>query len=208
MKKQLNGKRNHFFKYMGRKRRIWIPEAYHHVYNRGHNRQNIFHDETDMNALFTILEMIHQQYTLSICTYCIMTNHYHLLLKTEKTHLSAIIRIMQKHYADYYNKRYKRSGAVFDQRFKSKPFTDPYSLLTVSRYIHRNPIRTKIPMVKQMEHYPYSSYKFYKNIQPINYFFFNDTDVIRCFNLPEQQTLEHYCLYIEERGEEEDNYLE
>ncbi len=194
---------------MPRKRRVWLPYSYHHVYNRGHNRENIFHDEIDMAATLRILEAIHTQHSISISAYCIMTNHYHLLLKTEKTPLSTIIKHFQKQYADYYNKRYHRSGSVFDKRFNSKAFPYPKDLLTVSRYIHRNPVRTKIPMVDRMEQYPYGSYQYYKQTRNPFHSFINLTDVPTSFPLIYQQNHTHYCQYVEE-GEEsiEENFLD
>ncbi|WP_428910033.1 transposase [Niallia sp. Krafla_26] len=166
---------------MARKQRIWIPGAYHHIYTRGNNRQIIFRDEIDMIEVFRLLEMIHIQYPISICCYCIMTNHYHFLLKSEAASISKIMAIFNKRYTDYYNQKYNHCGHVFQQRFNSSPILIPQDLLEVSKYIHRNPIHTKEPMVDKMEEYRYSSYLFYKNNQKPAYSFINVEDPQRVF---------------------------
>lgn len=182
---------------MGRKRREWIPHAYHHIYARGNNRQNIFHDELDMIQAFRLLEMIHVDFTISICAFCLMTNHYHFLLKSEKYTISKIMGIFNKRYTDYYNRKYNHIGHVFQQRFQSSPVPNPKDLLQVSKYIHRNPISTKKPMVTNMEDYPYSSYHYYKKATTPPYSFVNLQALPESFYLPTNRNLTHYCQYVE-----------
>lgn len=183
---------------MGRKRREWIPHAYHHIYARGNNRQNIFCDETDMMEVFRLLTMIHNETPISICAYCIMTNHYHFLLKSEEVSISKVMGIFNKRYTDYFNQKYRHVGHVFQQRFNSSPIPSPQDLLQVSKYIHRNPISTKKPMVARMEHYPYGSYKFYKGNSSPLYPFMNLQDLPNSFILSSEKTIEHYCEFVEE----------
>ncbi len=121
---------------MGRQRREWIPYAYHHIYSRGNNRKNIFCDGIDMLEVTRLLTMIHHEAPLSICAFCIMTNHYHLLLKTETISIFKIMGIFNKRYTDYFNGRYHHVGHVFQQRFNSAPIPNPQDLLQVSKYIH------------------------------------------------------------------------
>lgn len=182
---------------MGRKRRIWIPQAYHHIYSRGNNRQNIFHDDMDMMEVFRLLAMIHKDTPISVCTYCIMTNHYHLLLKSEDISISKIMGIFNKRYTDYYNRKYNHVGHVFQQRFNSSPILIPQDLLQVSKYIHRNPINTKQPMVTRMEDYRYSSYQFYKKNNSPSYSFINLKDLPTSIYLPDEKNFSHYCEYVE-----------
>ncbi|MDQ0215273.1 REP element-mobilizing transposase RayT [Oikeobacillus pervagus] len=187
---------------MARKRRVWIPQAYHHIYARGNNRQNIFHNEADMRQVFRLLSMVHSDFKISISAYCIMTNHYHFLLKSEEVSISKVMGIFNKRYTDYYNRRYEHVGHVFQQRFNSSPILIPQNLLNVSRYIHRNPINTKIPMVSKMEDYPYSSYQFYKRNTPPPYPFVNLTDLPANFYLPTEKTNSHYCHFVEREEDE------
>lgn len=182
---------------MGRKRRQWIPYAYHHIYSRGNNRKNIFCDRTDMVEVFRLLTMIHEDTPISICAFCIMTNHYHFLLKSEEVSISKIMSIFNKRYTDYYNRRYEHVGHVFQQRFNSSPVLYPHDLLRVSKYIHRNPINTKNPMVPRMEDYPYSSYQYYKTSCPPPYPFMKPHDLSSAFAIPEENALFEYCKYVE-----------
>jgi putative transposase len=183
---------------MGRKRREWIPHAYHHIYARGNNRQNIFCDGIDMMEVFRLLTMIHNEAPISICAYCIMTNHYHLLLKTEEISISKVMGIFNKRYTDYFNQKYRHVGHVFQQRFNSSPILSPQDLLQVSKYIHRNPISTKKPMVAHMEDYPYCSYQFYKKDRTPIYPFMNMLDLPNSFILQSDKNPKHYCSYVEE----------
>jgi putative transposase len=183
---------------MGRKRREWIPHSYHHIYSRGNNRQNIFHDEIDMMEAYRLLAMIYENFPISVCAFCFMTNHYHLLLKSEVHSISKVMAIFNKRYTDYYNRKYHHVGHVFQQRFKSSPVPAPQDLLQVSKYIHRNPISTKKPMVHKIEDYPYSSYRFYKNDQKPPYKFINLTDLPASFYLPIEKNISHYCRYVED----------
>ena len=182
---------------MGRKSRVWIPELYHHICTRGNNRQNIFHDEIDMIEVFRLLDMIHIDAPISICAYCVMTNHYHFLLKSETISISKIMSIFNKRYTDYYNRKYNHVGHVFQQRFNSSPLLTPQDLLEVSRYIHRNPIKTKEPIVSQMEDYSFSSYLLYKYNLKSPFSYINLQDLPSSIYIPSERTAFHYCEYVE-----------
>ncbi|WP_394235079.1 transposase [Niallia oryzisoli] len=182
---------------MGRKRRVWIPHVYHHIYSRGNNRQNIFHDEIDMTEVFRLLDMIHIEYPISISVFCILTNHYHFLLKSESASISKVMCIFNKRYTDYYNRKYHHIGHVFQQRFNSSPVLTPQNLLKVSRYIHRNPISTYMPMAMKMEDYPYCSYQYYKTSTPPPYSFINIHDLPSSLYPQINKTASQYCQYVE-----------
>jgi putative transposase len=183
---------------MPRKRREWVPYAYHHIYSRGNNRQNIFKDQEDMEEVFRLLSMIHLKYPISISAYAVMTNHYHFLLKSEQVTISTIMSMFNRRYTDYFNRKYNHIGHLYQHRFGSSPVLYPLDLLKVSKYIHRNPISTNPPIVKYMENYPYSSFQYYKKrIQP-PYPFINLTDLPASFNLQLNQTYEQYCKYVEQ----------
>ena len=184
-------------KKMGRKPRVWIPNAYHHIYARGNNRQSIFLDEIDMMEVFRLLTMIHNDYPISICAFCIMTNHYHFLLKSETISISKIMSLFNKRYTDYYNRKYNHVGHVFQQRFNSSPLLFPQGLLQVSKYIHRNPINTKEQMVAKIEDYSYSSYQYYKKNLTAPYTFINQQDLISSIYHPNERTTNHYCEFVE-----------
>ncbi|WML46820.1 transposase [Neobacillus sp. PS3-34] len=184
---------------MARKRREWVPYAYHHIYSRGNNRQDLFCDETDMQEAFRLLTMIHKVTPISISAYCIMTNHYHFLLKSEHVSISKIMAAFNRRYTDYFNRKYEHVGHVFQHRFNSDPIPFTLELLRASRYIHRNPIATEPPMVARMEDYPYSSYMYYKKSITPPFPFLNlqvlssSTSIIAA-----EASRLSYCRYVEE----------
>lgn len=168
---------------------------------RGNNRQNIFSTNEDMAHLMRSIGHAHNDYRFSIIAFCIMTNHYHLLIRSEDD-LSKIMACINRKYSDYYSKRYRHVGRIYQRRYFAKAIEDPNALLIVSRYIHRNPIDTKIPMVYQLEKYAFSSFPHYKSPpnEPLPYV---DTKAILHFLPPPlEKTTEAYCAYCLEEIEE------
>lgn len=182
---------------MPRRKRFWQPHFFFHVVMRGNNRQNIFNEQSDMNEFFRVLAYVFDKYPFTIISYCIMTNHYHLLIRSSEVPLSKIMMLVNKRYTDYYKKKYNFCGQLYEKRYYAEAVLSADSLLEVSRYIHRNPIETKIPMVKFMEHYPYSSYRYYKYNQLPPYSFIDTTLLMTLFKLPTEQTNQHLCEFTE-----------
>ena len=182
---------------MPRKKRYWHPQVFFHVVMRGNNRQNIFNESADMNELFRVFSYVHDKYKFTIITYCIMTNHYHLLIRSPEVPLSKVMMLANKRYTEYYKRKYRFTGQLYEKRYYASPIFDAQGILDVSRYIHRNPIETKTPMVERMEHYPYSSYRYYKLKQSPRYSFIDTAILQTFFKMPEQQTNEHLCEFTE-----------
>lgn len=145
----------------------------------------------------------HERYPLTILAYCIMSNHFHILLKSEDN-LSKIMSLINRRYSDYYSKRYRHVGRIYQRRYFAKEIDSPAALLIVSRYIHRNPIETKIPMVKALCDYRHSSYPIYSKVYstPPTYI---DTNLLPlCLPPTFKKTTEGYTDYcLQEFGEEE-----
>ncbi len=80
--------------------------------------------------------------------------------------------IVNRRYTDYFKKKYRYSGFLYDSRYFAKMVTSPAALLAVSRYIHRNPIETKVPIVERLERYRHSSYPFYYTDTESSYLIF------------------------------------
>ena len=111
---------------------------------RGINRQNIFEEEDDYERFLDILKACKSKSDCKLYAYCLMGNHFHLLLKVEKEDLEMIIKRLAGSYVYWYNLKYRRCGHLFQDRFISEAVeTDPY-LLTVIRYIHHNPVKAGI----------------------------------------------------------------
>ncbi len=149
---------------MPRPPRIEYESAFHHVMNRGRGRQEIFHDKTYFNAFLETLQEASNRFDAVIHAYCLMNNHYHLLIETPKANLSRIMRHINGVYTQRYNRLRVTDGPLFRGRYKSILVDEDAYLLRLSRYIHRNPVETKKPLVRQLEDYLWSSYPAYINI--------------------------------------------
>lgn len=184
---------------MARKRRQWNPKMYDHVVMRGNNRQDIFRNPEDIVEFFRVLHYTYDKHRFIIIAYCIMTNHYHLLIRSPEVPLGKVMAHINRRYTEYYKKKYNYSGYLYDSRYFAKMVTSPKGLLAVSRYIHRNPIETKKTLVDRMEHYPHSSYSLYYNHLPASHPFLN-VDLLPEI-LKEYKSIS-YCKYCESNEEE------
>ncbi len=114
--------------------------GYHHIINRGVNRCNIFNNDDDKEMFLQILNKSATIHKGIVHDYCLMDNHYHILIETTKDNLSAFMRVVNANYAKYFNKKYKRSGHLFQDRYKSKYILSDDYLYTLIRYIENNPL--------------------------------------------------------------------
>ena len=133
----------------------------YHVMLRGINRQNIFEDDEDREKLLQTLNNYKEKCGYKLYAYCLMSNHIHLLIKEDKEALDLIMKKIGASFVYWYNWKYKRSGHLFQDRFKSEPVENDSYFLTVLRYIHQNPV--KAGLVKNVEDYKWSSYNDYIN---------------------------------------------
>lgn len=148
---------------MPRPVRIEYDNAYYHVMNRGRGRQRIFHSPPYYHAFLATLAETHERFGVVIHAYCLMANHYHLLLHTPRGNLGRAMRHINGLYTQRYNRLKHTDGPLFRGRYTAILVdTDGY-LLPLSRYIHRNPAETKPPLVTRLETYPWSSYATYLN---------------------------------------------
>ncbi|NVJ61945.1 MAG: transposase [Gammaproteobacteria bacterium] len=148
---------------MPRPDRIVYEDAIYHVMNRGRSRQTIFHGADYYNAFENTLAEAHQRFDAKVHAYCLMGNHYHLLLQTPRANLARVMRHINGVYTQRYNRLKKTDGPLFRGRYKSILVEDDVYALYVSRYIHRNPIDMKRPIVSRLEDYRHSSYPAYIN---------------------------------------------
>jgi len=141
---------------MARPLRVEYPGAYYHVINRGNAGEDIFHSIRDREKFLEYLEKAVERFSIIVHTYCLMATHYHLLIETPQPNLSAAIQWLNVSYAAYYNKKRRRSGHLFQGRFKSILVDADGYLKHLSRYIHLNPVRAKI--VTNPSEFSWSSY--------------------------------------------------
>ncbi len=146
---------------MSRPLRIEFENAFYHAMNRGRGRQTVFHGEPYYAAFYQGLAEAHQRFALEVHAYCLMGNHYHLLVRTPRGNLGRAIRHVNGLYTQRYNRLRRTDGTLFRGRYKSILIDANAYLLQVSRYIHRNPVETKKPLAHKLEQYPWSSYPAY-----------------------------------------------
>jgi REP-associated tyrosine transposase len=144
---------------MARPLRITFPGAFYHVASRGNERKAVFKSLRDRKKFLEYLESATQRYDARIHAYCLMDNHYHLLLETPSGNLSQIMRHINGAYTTYFNVKRGRSGHLFQGRYKAILVDIDEYAKELSRYIHLNPVRAKI--VETPEEYDWSSYQFY-----------------------------------------------
>lgn len=146
---------------MPRSARLARPHQYYHIYNRGTNHQLIYQDKEDYQRFLDKLKQTVEVYDWKIYTYCLLPNHYHLQIKTGKDKLGKIIQSLQTSHAIYFNRKHKHLGPIFQNRFHSVLVQEGEYFLYLSKYIHLNPVKSKL--TNNPEDYPYSSYQTYLN---------------------------------------------
>lgn len=141
---------------MGRALRIEYPGAFYHVTSRGNEKKDVFKNQKDREKFLSYLESAAERYGAAVHVYCLMNNHYHLLLETPEGNLSQIMRHINGAYTNYFNTKRKRAGHLFQGRYKAILVEKDAYALELSRYIHLNPVRAG--MVKMPEDHRWTSY--------------------------------------------------
>lgn len=144
---------------MPRRARIDYPGALHHVIGRGIERKFIFKQDKDKEAFHRRLRDNLSKSSMQCYAWCIMGNHFHLLLQTGKTTLAEFMRSLLTGYAVYYNKRHKRVGHLFQNRYQSTMCEKDAYLLTLVRYVHLNPVKAKIISYGDLRRYRWTGHR-------------------------------------------------
>jgi putative transposase len=126
---------------MGRGRRICYPGAFFHCINRGNRREKIFWEEEDYEQMLKCLGEACKRYDVLVHGFCLIPNHYHLLLQQQEQPVSSAMRSLGTNYATYFNRKYHKVGHVFQGRYRGILCDKPAYLLSLIRYIHLNPMR-------------------------------------------------------------------
>lgn len=142
---------------MARPLRIEYEGAFYHVTSRGNERKRIFWAKSDYHQFKSYLKDAQEKYGYYLHSYVLMTNHYHLLIETPQGNLSKVMQYINGSYTNFFNRRTRRSGHLFQGRYKAILLDVDSYLLQLSRYIHLNPVRAGL--VEQPGDYPHSSYK-------------------------------------------------
>ncbi len=146
---------------MPRQSRIDIPGTLHHVMARGIDGQDIFYDKKDFDHFLMRLDERFRKSDNACFAWALMKNHFHLLLRTGNESLSNLMRRLLTGHAVYFNRRHKRTGHLFQNRFKSILCQEDTYFLQLVRYIHLNPIRSGIvKTIKTLNKYPYAGHAY------------------------------------------------
>lgn len=146
---------------MARPLRIEFPGAFYHVMARGNEKRAIYKDTRDRLRFLDSLESSSGRYGAVIHGYCLMNNHYHLLLETPRGNLAQIMHHINGSYTTYFNKKHERVGHLFQGRYRAILIDADAYCLALSRYIHMNPV--KGGTASQPWDYKWSSCQFYRN---------------------------------------------
>ena len=144
---------------MARPLRLEFEGAWYHVMNRGAGRRDIFADDGQRERFLDLLGDLLDRFGVETHAYCLMGNHYHLLLRTPDANLSRAMRHLDGVYTQHFNRSTGIDGPLFRGRYRSIVVDADQYLLQVSRYIHRNPLEAGI--VDDLADYSWSSYRAY-----------------------------------------------
>ena len=153
---------------MARPIRIEYAGAWYHVTCRGNERRAIFGDDEDRKSLLRMFMQSQELYKVELHAYVLMENHFHLILRTCEANLQKFMQRFNTSYTVHFNRKYKRSGHLYQGRYKALLVDANNYLLELSRYVHLNPVRIKYhigksrdEIVEILRHYEWSSYKGY-----------------------------------------------
>jgi len=164
---------------MPRRRRFTKFYSCHHVMLRGNAGRSIFFDDNDRIRFCLILQKAVEEYHLTIHAFCFMSNHVHFILEPTITPLSVGVHAFAGRYAQYFNRRHKQRGHLFQDRFRSILIEDSDYLIRLVRYIHLNPVRANLTAVPQ--NYRWSSYCAYLALDEITWL--TETRILKKFGM-------------------------
>jgi putative transposase len=149
---------------MSRPLRLEFPHALYHVTSRGDRREPVYADDLDRTEWLAVLDQVCTRFNWRCHAWCLMGNHYHVLIETPEPNLSAGMRQLNGVYTQRFNRRHGKVGHVFQGRFKAILVERESYLLELSRYVVLNPVRAG--MVKDVAKWPWSSYAAMVGAQP------------------------------------------
>lgn len=138
---------------------VWEPGLTYHITTRGNRRNDIFRAEEDFEIYLSILEnnlVYYSSLNYRLVAYCLMDNHVHLIIQTDKEPLKRFMARLNSMYTKYFNKKYNYIVHLFQARYFAESIENDIQLLEVSRYVHLNLVKAR--MVEWPDEYKWSSY--------------------------------------------------
>jgi REP element-mobilizing transposase RayT len=127
-----------------RRARITYQGAYHHAMNRGHDGRSLFQDDPDREFFLDLVKIQSKNLKIRVFAYCLMNNHFHLVIENTSGRLSDFFKQLNGQYASHFRQKYRGRGYVYQDRFKSLLIQDESYLMTAIGYILNNPVRAKL----------------------------------------------------------------
>jgi len=168
----------------------------YHIMLRGINRTDIFLDEDDKNRFIDTIIRFKEKSKYEIYAYCLMDNHIHLLIKELEEPINVTMKRIGVSYAYYFNRKYKRIGHLFQDRYLSETIEDDAYILAAVRYIHNNPVKAK--MVKSINDYKWSSYREYLSEAKL----IKKDEILGMFAKDEERAVDLFKQYSKEEVED------
>lgn len=140
---------------MPRRLRDISQTGYYHVTARGNDKKDIYYNANDKVFFLNLLRKIKVEFEIRVLSYCLMDNHFHLLIYDPSAQLSEFMKLLLQSYVIYFNGTYNKSGRLFGDRFYSRSLVTQTDIERTIRYIHNNPVKAHISPANQ---YPWSSY--------------------------------------------------
>jgi REP element-mobilizing transposase RayT len=162
--------------------------------NRGRRGEHIFADQTDYDSFLAVLQEASELFGARVAAYCLMTNHYHLLVQTPAGNIARVMRQINGLYTQRYNRRRGFDGQLFRGRYKSTLVEEDTYLLELLRYIHRNPVRAGI--VEHVADYPWSSHHGYVSKAKKRDWLYKD-QLLGMFSGASARARKAYCEFVE-----------
>ncbi len=148
---------------MPRRCLIFQPDHYYHLYNRGNDRNPIFFERDNYLHFLRLVRRYLIGQTLDVLAYCLMPNHYHLLVRCKTNDVSGAMQLLSMAYTKAMNRRYNRVGSLFQGQFQAIEVGSDAYLYHLTRYIHLNPVKAE--MVAHPKEWEFSSYLEYAGLR-------------------------------------------
>jgi len=189
---------------MSRPLRIQYPDAWYHVMNRGRRGESVFLDKGDYGIFVELLKEVVDMYKVRVAAYCLIPNHYHVLIQTLGGDLSRCMRHLNGVYTQRFNRAHHCDGQLFRGRYKSILVDGDSYLLELVRYIHRNPL--KAGLAKKLSDYPWSSHKGYlSNANKWNWLY--KSFILSLFDRDKTKGINTYKRFVSMESPEEINRI-
>jgi REP element-mobilizing transposase RayT len=180
---------------MARPLRIEYPDAVYHVTSRGNAKNKIFSDDQDRETFLTTLGSVVKRYNWLCHAYCLMNNHYHLMVETPDANLSIGMRQLNGIYTQKYNRRHHKPGHLFQGRFKAIVVQKENYLLELCRYVVLNPVRAGV--VEKPEAWEWSSYRSTAGLRKERDYLTTDW-ILGLFNSKRSLAQKQYRVFVRE----------